>query len=408
MEKSNFNLVSTKNAVNETFLSDILFTIFFIVFLFQDIFQRWVPLLKNYDEFFSLLFLVIGIILLLMKSSIDKTIIKITIPFSIFILICFIGTLKFNEQSLSVVLTDFLLNSKMFFCIFGAYEFFSTKKDFLKKKYYSIFFSFITVILFTFTFVNFFNNIFNSSYEGVKLMFSHQTYFVSSIVLLIALSVANNKVHKFYIFLDLIMLVMSLKIKAFCFVALFIVYYTYLKTNFLKNKKLLFIIIGSLLVFFIAADRAKFFYFSDMVNARDYLLEYSFVNAKNFFPFGSGFASFASYSSGVQYSSLYYQYGLNMVYGLYPNNPIFMSDTFWPMIIGQGGFLGGIIWVIYLLILIKICYSLDAYKYPALILLFYMIIASTSESSFVNLYCVPYGIAIGAFIGLNKNYDNQY
>lgn len=50
--------------------------------------------------------------------------------------------------------------------------------------------------------------------------------------------------------------------------------------------------------------------------ARAMLYVTSFEIFKDFFPFGSGFASFASHSSGVYYSPLYAKYGIENVKGI--------------------------------------------------------------------------------------------
>ena len=50
----------------------------------------------------------------------------------------------------------------------------------------------------------------------------------------------------------------------------------------------------------------------------------------SYMPFGSGLASFASFASINPYSSLYFQYGLNNIYGLSPRYPVFVCDAFYP------------------------------------------------------------------------------
>jgi len=50
----------------------------------------------------------------------------------------------------------------------------------------------------------------------------------------------------------------------------------------------------------------------------------------DFFPFGPGLASFASYASSTNYSSLYYDYELNRVWGLSPSYSEFICDAYYP------------------------------------------------------------------------------
>lgn len=56
---------------------------------------------------------------------------------------------------------------------------------------------------------------------------------------------------------------------------------------------------------------------------------------------GSGLASFATFSSStaINYSSLYHEYGISMVWGLSPEKDTFIADTFYPEL-AQFGLLG--------------------------------------------------------------------
>lgn len=55
------------------------------------------------------------------------------------------------------------------------------------------------------------------------------------------------------------------------------------------------------------------------------------------FPLGTGFGSFGSYPSRVYYSDVYNQYGLSTIRGLSPQFGEYITDAFWPMVLGQGG-----------------------------------------------------------------------
>ena len=62
----------------------------------------------------------------------------------------------------------------------------------------------------------------------------------------------------------------------------------------------------------------------------------------DYFPFGSGLASFASYASADHYSLLYYDYGLDKVWGLSPYKTDFICDAYYPTLSQFGVF--GIFW----------------------------------------------------------------
>ncbi|QDY44779.1 hypothetical protein FK545_02350 [Planococcus glaciei] len=73
------------------------------------------------------------------------------------------------------------------------------------------------------------------------------------------------------------------------------------------------------------------------------------------FPFGEGFGRFGGFVSKENYSPVYYEYGINDTYGLSPDYPAFMTDTYWPNIAGELGFIGvGIVLVLYIYLAAKL------------------------------------------------------
>jgi hypothetical protein len=78
--------------------------------------------------------------------------------------------------------------------------------------------------------------------------------------------------------------------------------------------------------------------------ARTLLTLRSFDVAGAHFPFGAGFGRYGSFLAGVDYSPEYYAAGLDEVYGLMPTPPYntFLTDTFWPAILGESGYVGAL------------------------------------------------------------------
>lgn len=74
--------------------------------------------------------------------------------------------------------------------------------------------------------------------------------------------------------------------------------------------------------------------------ARSALYGGSVEIATDSFPLGGGLGRFGSHMSRVEYSPLYREYGLSGVRGLQPDNTLYVTDTFWPMILGESGVLG--------------------------------------------------------------------
>jgi hypothetical protein len=71
--------------------------------------------------------------------------------------------------------------------------------------------------------------------------------------------------------------------------------------------------------------------------ARTALYYTSVLIARDHFPLGTGLASFGSHASKLYYSPIYEEYGLSQMWGLSPQTPFFITDTYWPMVLAEGG-----------------------------------------------------------------------
>lgn len=80
--------------------------------------------------------------------------------------------------------------------------------------------------------------------------------------------------------------------------------------------------------------------------ARPVLYATGGVLLMDYFPFGSGLASFATYASAINYSTLYYDYGLDKIHGLSPDAPSFITDAFYPSL-SQFGIVGVVLFIVF-------------------------------------------------------------
>ena len=73
--------------------------------------------------------------------------------------------------------------------------------------------------------------------------------------------------------------------------------------------------------------------------------------AGGYFPFGAGFGRYGSFIAASNYSPEYVQRGFQSVYGLgaTPGDGNFLTDTQWPAIVGEAGWLGALFFAIGLL-----------------------------------------------------------
>ncbi len=119
--------------------------------------------------------------------------------------------------------------------------------------------------------------------------------------------------------------------------------------------------------------------------ARPVLYITSWFILLDYFPFGCGLASFASFPSQEWYSNVYYEYGINNVWGLSLKNPGFICDAFYPSL-AQFGFAGLILFIwywVYAYGFLRTMLRTDArkYKYPFIIgslIICYILIESTT------------------------------
>lgn len=142
-------------------------------------------------------------------------------------------------------------------------------------------------------------------------------------------------------------------------------------------------------------------------SARLALLKASNRIATDYFPFGVGFSKFASEYAKRNYSEYYYIYGINNIYGLrIAENAGFSTDTYWPQIIGETGYLGLVPVVIQYVFLFKNLLSrvnskivADDQKKYILFSLFVFIQALLESSAAAIFNTPPQYLLIGIIVG---------
>lgn len=100
-----------------------------------------------------------------------------------------------------------------------------------------------------------------------------------------------------------------------------------------------YVIVLALLGVFIGQNEIRDYLMNDFA-PRYTLFYYAFKTAVDFFPIGGGFASYGGNMAIAAYSKLYEKYGFQNLYGMSSDASNFLMDTYYPLIIGQFGFLG--------------------------------------------------------------------
>ncbi len=167
------------------------------------------------------------------------------------------------------------------------------------------------------------------------------------------------------------------------------------------------------LIFMVTWSKVDFYYLSGNEGKFDRSVAESFARPVLYataglifmqqFPFGSGLASIATYASQQNYSTLYYEYGIDKVYGLSPQTGFFICDAFYPSL-AQYGVLGLCLFVafwVYAYSFIRRMIRLDGlrFRYPVaigIILMSHIMIESTSANTFTQ----PPGMIVLSMLGI--------
>lgn len=332
----------------------------------------------------------------------------ITILLIVFSAIGLLGNIIYQYQCTAGIFQDILLNLKFFMGILTTFLLFGSFHINCYCRKIRIHTRFIIMVLFSLYLLDKIFGIF-PVYEvryGLKseqLFFGHPTGLASVaffLLIMIMILYEGKSSDKIFIIMAILLEISTLRIKAIAVSILFV--YIYFVIMIMKRKiGWLEILPGLIPVMIVGYDMFYSYFFSSikMETARGALLYKSFDIARDCFPFGTGFGTYASAPSGVWYSPVYIEYGLNTVWGLEKDNSGFICDSFWAMIIGQNGYIGLAIYIIIIICLIIIVSKLFRININMYIVgissLLYLLISSTSESAFVNPLSLPLSFTIG-------------
>ncbi|MFG5865663.1 hypothetical protein [Clostridium perfringens] len=370
-----------------------------ILLMFQNFIEVYVPQIKSLDEAIPyIIFLIFVLNIILNKGIIkvrDKKMffndIKIIIALILLIIIGIIGNIKYDYQVENAILPDIIIVVKGFLT-YALVNLMYQNYNFDKySKFLNNTLRIVTIILLVTTILNIKFDFWTSydiryGFKSQELFFSHPTYLATFCVcLIVMLTYMQEKFNnKYYIIFNFLIIFSTQRIKAMAFVGIFcFLYYFIIK----KNKRLnLTINMVLLIVCFCIGWEQIIKYLSNPDWARSALGIKSILIARDHFPIGSGFATFGTWNSALNYSPLYIIYGLSNIYGLTPTYYQYVSDTYWPAILGQFGVLGlGIVTYIIYKIFRNISYYDKKNIYLAkLSILIYLLILSTAESSFMS------------------------
>ncbi len=341
-----------------------LFSILVILFSLILYFQNW---LINVSKPFGYADEFIAIILFLYFILSLKKIKKNTFYIISLMIFIIIGALSFNYkykiQNHSIaIIEDIIGNFKFIFIFIGLQEFMknnSIKTNFILKKIL-FFIKIYTFLLFMLCIANIFINInmsneyryglrsFSFIYGTAGHLINQMTY---NLVLLSADKELNKSNNKFWTILSLIVMISTLKTRAFilCLVYIMLSYFF-----ILRKRKKIGLEIGMIIVLVALTGYSQFeHYFLNEGTPRQMFVSGAISITKEYFPFGTGFATYGSSAAAEYYSKLYYKLGFSDRWGMSPTASYYLNDNYLPMILGQFGILLSIVFFILLYMVIK-------------------------------------------------------
>lgn len=407
-------------------INKIVVLLFIVVIMFQDFLCSFNEVFRYTDDFLGVVLLAMAMVVFVNRLRLSNGKLKINRQFlKVFLAILFIfvlgllANLIYKYQQFIAIAYDMLSFFKfwlVFLLVYYLYDIYF--KDLLK--YLNVFAKIVTILLFIMLICDFIYDIF-PKYEyrfglpAEQLIFYHPTFLAANSIFLLvintwALLKKKTVFHFILLVMNIVTIFFSLRIKAigFLFIYFFVLFFFVLVSQ--KKIKLRYWIVIAAGLIFIAYDQIDFYILNTEV-ARGALTQNSFRIAGDYFPLGTGFGTFATAASGLYdyYSPVYSLYNLQNMYGIARSSPGYLSDVFWPSILGEFGFIGLFLYFGLLYFLYDNLNDIKDRKYffIGIISLAYLLVASTSECAFYASYSVLFGLLIAIALAEGKRANNS-
>lgn len=392
---------------------ELLALIAFNLLLFQPIIEIILPPFSYYDEILAVSSLLSLFFSMAMRKSRFTREMKIALCllFAIVVIGLFGNFLSGIVSDTFFILVDILACSKFFIIYFALKSILGNTSYFVS--YMARESKVLLVLMLACLVINQFVDI-GMTYEmryGLKafqFVFIHPAHMVTLSLACMAFiySDASNGWKK-YIGIALILMAMSLRSRWVALALVIVLIIIFVRKG---STRAPFVVIGvgSVSAFLVGQAQMSVYYGSASESARGHLMTTALSVFQNFFPLGAGFASFGSGVTKTIYSPLYYQYGLQNVYGLAPNNPSYLTDTFWPVVLAQFGFLGLIIWLLLLIMLVVDFYRLgiaSGMLVLSLTMIAAILISTTASGSIFSMQMIT--LLVAFMTAMKANIDRE-
>ena len=410
-------------------LFETLLLVLAVSILFMQPLKTASPILSYIDELLVVVCMITFVLHCIRRKKISSNEIVIVGLLLAFIVVGIIGnTISKIDRSMSAIITDVISYSKFALVSLGGVYLFK------RKRAINWIFSIVVVVVRILIIMGLALGILNQfgdfgmrddSRYGIycfkyiydsAAVFSWYCY-MFLIVLTIDMIRGFNKRKILFICLDLVLWVFTGRSRGLAFIAIYFSLLIIFKINDMRNRQVkirmrYFIILGILAVI-VAWDQIVH-YFTNTNQARNILLVVGFKLCGQYFPFGAGLGTFGTAAAQKYYSPVYNSYGISHLYGFTSDNPLYLTDTFWPAVAGEVGVIGLILFAALLFFIFRYLYRKIALnnisKFVMLFFIFTLLCSSVATSVFAQnatLGDLFYMSMIPAIIGENKTYGRE-
>jgi hypothetical protein len=330
------------------------FFVFFVFLLLFGVFFYKVIGFDPLDEIFQIVLL--GIFLLFVFWNGDIKFGRIGVYWILTFIFYFVYSFAIHSNIPSSIFLDVFLQAKPFLgflCVFYAGQVMSVKE----KKVLRV----IVLLLFFLSVLVLSIGLFSGNlYSVLKNFYGHPSRYGTAIIVLSMLYLYTSKFNRKNKIIFLVMLSFGLfsdKGKFYgyyVFVLLFTAIYDHRFYLRLSLRNLIFGMLAVSAVLYAAQDKIIYYsygFVADRAQTNDFLARpVLYMTAgkifQDYFPFGSGFGSFATHASRIYYSPVYDEYAISKVWGLSRDYSCFITDTYYPSL-AQFGIVGVLLFILF-------------------------------------------------------------
>lgn len=324
----------------------------FLMLVVPSLFEAILPPIFGYFDEFAVVACIFWMIFRLFQGAVSKKTFVLGTAFVLGIFfVGFLSNILYGIQtSLEIIIQDFFFVIKPYLLLFFALFYCDTQKatsilNFLGK------FSFASIVVIsTCCFLDFFVDLGMRKFGLFSFYCSFSGSLAWLIVLLMTICFVCKKNIKLVYLLSLFVILVTTS--GLGILAVFMAPCLYLFVG--KNIKIKwrYVIVLSMLGTFIGQNEVRDYLMNDSA-PRFILFYYAFKTAFNFFPLGGGFASYGGNMAIRAYSRLYEKYGFQDLRGMSSDDSCFLMDSYYPLIIGQFGFLGTSLFLLCFIMVLK-------------------------------------------------------